>query len=69
MFTCRIFPSGLRGTSGPMIVQELNNSSPLASAFINGATDMGIKTGDLNGELEDGVMLSQSMFFTYLLIL
>lgn len=43
-----------------MAVQELNNSSPLAYAFMNGATDMGIKNGDLNGELEDGVMLSQS---------
>lgn len=44
-----------------MAVQELNNSSPLAFAFVNGATDMGIKNGDLNGELEDGVMFSQSM--------
>lgn len=52
---------GKRGTSGPLYVEELNNSSPLATAFTEGAVSLGIAQGDLNGELESGVMVSQSM--------
>ncbi|KFM77710.1 Glucose dehydrogenase [acceptor], partial [Stegodyphus mimosarum] len=51
----------VRGRRGPMPVTEFDgNSSVLAQAFLRGASSLGIQVGDLNGELEDGAMVSQS---------
>ncbi|GBM15347.1 Alcohol dehydrogenase [acceptor] [Araneus ventricosus] len=51
----------MRGKHGPMPVTEFDtSSSPLASAFLEGMSSLGIKIGDLNGELENGAMPSQS---------
>ncbi|KAF8774260.1 Glucose dehydrogenase like protein [Argiope bruennichi] len=53
--------TGMRGDFGPMPVKEFNaSSSPLASAFLEGLSSLGIKIGDLNGEIENGAMPSQS---------
>ncbi|GIY18717.1 oxygen-dependent choline dehydrogenase [Caerostris extrusa] len=44
-----------------MPVTEFDTStSPLASAFLDGVSSLGIEIGDLNGELENGAMPSQS---------
>ncbi|KAG8184764.1 hypothetical protein JTE90_019360 [Oedothorax gibbosus] len=53
--------SGFRGKRGPMPVTVFDKtSSSLVTAFLDGISSMGIITGDLNGDLEDGTMLSQS---------
>ncbi|GFQ89509.1 alcohol dehydrogenase [Trichonephila clavata] len=51
----------MRGTYGPMPVHEFDiESAPLASAFLKGASDLGIPIGDLNGVLDDGAMPAQT---------
>nr|XP_042907534.1 neither inactivation nor afterpotential protein G-like [Parasteatoda tepidariorum] len=49
-----------RGQSGPLHVTEFEGSSPLVKAFMEGVQGLGIQIGDLNGDIEDGAMLSQS---------
>ncbi|XP_071038925.1 neither inactivation nor afterpotential protein G-like [Parasteatoda tepidariorum] len=52
--------SDKRGQSGPLHVTEFEGSSPLVKAFMEGVQGLGIQIGDLNGDIEDGAMLSQS---------
>ena len=51
---------GYRGYSGPLNVEKMSFSTPLAHAFVAGAKELGLKELDYNGKSQLGVSFTQS---------
>ena len=54
-----LFPPGVHGDSGPLVITESAHSE-LARTFIKAGTEVGYTESDLSGEADEGVSLMQA---------